>query len=93
MCARLEKVHNLTLSADLVSHGTDAVLAEVYDCQNRALAPAYSIVLLDALRVKIRYAESRLVRNRAVFVTLGVTPDVIVRLPYKSIFVTHRRPE
>ena len=32
-------------------------------------------VFLDALRVKIRDAESRQVKNKAVYVALGVTPE------------------
>ena len=35
----------------------------------------YPIVFLDALRVKIRDAESRQVKNKAVYVALGVTPE------------------
>jgi putative transposase len=35
----------------------------------------YPIVFLDALRVKIRDAESRQVKNKAVYVALGVNPD------------------
>lgn len=54
---------------------TDAVLEEVSDWQNRALEPVYPIVFLDALRVKIRDAESRQVKNKAVYVALGVTPE------------------
>jgi len=57
--AHLEEVYGLKVSADLVSRVTDAVLAEVSDWQNRALEPMYPIVFLDALRVKIRDAESR----------------------------------
>ena len=33
------------------------------------------IVFLDALRVKIRDAESRQVKNKAVYVALGVPPE------------------
>ena len=65
----------LKVSADLISHVTDAVLEEVSDWQNRALEPMYPIVFLDALRVKIRDAESRQVKNKAVYVALGVTPE------------------
>ena len=54
------------VSGDLISRVTDAVLAEVSDWQNRALEPMYPIVFLDALRVKMRDAESRLVKNKAV---------------------------
>ncbi|HCI08269.1 MAG TPA: IS256 family transposase [Sulfitobacter sp.] len=71
----LEKVYGLKVSADLISRVTDAVLEEVSDWQNRALEPMYPIVFLDALRVKIRDAESRQVKNRAVYVALGVTPE------------------
>ncbi len=51
---------------------TDVVLAEVSDWQNRALEPVYPIVFLDALRVKIRDAESRQAKSKAVYVVLGV---------------------
>jgi len=54
---------------------TDAVLEEVSDWQNRALEPMYPIVFRDALWVKIRGAESRQVKNRAVYMALGVTPE------------------
>jgi len=71
----LEEVYGLRVSADLISRVTDAVLEEVSDWQNRALEPVYPIVFLDALRVKIRDAESRQVKNKAVYVALVVTPD------------------
>jgi transposase-like protein len=71
----LEEVYGLRVSADLISRVTDAVLAEVSDWQNRALEPMYPIVFLDALRVKIRDAESRQVKNKAVYVALGVTSE------------------
>lgn len=73
--ADLEEVYGLKVSADLVSRVTDAVLEEVSDWQNRALEPIYPIVFLDALRVKIRDTESRQVKNKAVYVALGVTPE------------------
>jgi len=73
--ARLEEVYGLRVSADLISRVTDAVLEEVSDWQNRALEPVYPIVFLDALRVKIRDAKSRQVKNKAVYVALGVTPE------------------
>ncbi|MDG1334978.1 MAG: IS256 family transposase [Tateyamaria sp.] len=73
--AHLEEVYGLKVSADLVSRVTDAVLEEVSDWQNRALEPMYPIVFLDALRVKIRDAESRPVKNKAVYVALGVNSD------------------
>ena len=58
-----------------ISRVTDAVLAEVSDWQIRALEPMYPIVFLDALRIKIRDAESRQVKNKAVYEALGVTPE------------------
>ena len=67
--------YGLRVSADLISRVTDAVLEEVSDWQNRALEPVYPIVFLDALRVKIRDSESRQVKNKAVYVALGVTPE------------------
>ena len=70
-----EEVYGLRVSADLISRVTDAVLAEVSDWKNRALEPMYPIVFLDALWVKIRDAESRHVKNKAVYVALGVTPE------------------
>lgn len=77
--AHLEDVYGLKVSADLISRVTDAVLEEVSDWQNRALEPMYPIVFLDALRVKIRDAESRQVKNKAVYVALGVTQRVNAR--------------
>lgn len=73
--AHLEEVYGLKVSADLISRVTDAVLEEVSDWQNRALEPVYPVVFLDALRVKIRDAESRMVKNKAVYVALGVTTE------------------
>jgi putative transposase len=73
--AHLEDVYGLKVSADLISRVTDAVLEEVSDWQSRALEPVYPIVFLDALRVKIRDTESRQVRNKAVYVALGVNPE------------------
>ena len=35
----------------------------------------YPIVILDALRIKIRDADSRQVQNKAVYVALGVSRD------------------
>ena len=70
ICAHLEEVCGLKVSADLISRVTDAVLEEVSDWQNRALEPMYPVVFLDALRVKIRDAESRQVKNKAVYVAL-----------------------
>src|SRR5438128_1372584 len=51
----------------------ERVLKAVGEWQNRPLEPMYPIVFFDALRVKIR--EEGLVRNKAVYIALGVQPD------------------
>ena len=52
---------------------TDAVLDEVSAWQGRPLEPVYPLVIFDALRVKIR--DEGLVRNKAMYVALGVRAD------------------
>ena len=73
--AHLEDLYGLKVSPDLISRVTDAVLDEVREWQTRALDRMYPIVIFDALRVKIRDADSRTVKNKAVYVALGVTRD------------------
>jgi transposase-like protein len=73
--AHLEEVYGLKVSPDLISRVTDAVLDEVREWQSRALDRMYPIVIFDALRVKIRDADSRMVKNKAVYVALGVSRD------------------
>jgi len=62
-----------------LSAATDAVLGGSIRMADAALEPMLSIVFLDALRVKIRDAESRSVQEQAVYVALGVTPRANVR--------------
>ena len=69
----LRELYGLEVSPDLVSAVTDAVLDEVAEWQNRPLEALYPLVFLDAIRVKVR-DEGR-VRNKAVYVALGVRPD------------------
>jgi transposase-like protein len=73
--AHLEDVYGPKVSPDLISRVTDAVLDEVREWQSRALDRMYPIVIFDALRVKIRDANSRTVKNKAVYVALGVSRD------------------
>ena len=73
--AHLEDVYGLKVSSDLISRVTDAVLDEVREWQNRALERMYPIVIFDALRVKIRDADSRMVKNKVVYVALGISRD------------------
>lgn len=60
-------LYGLKVSPDLISRVTDAVLDEVREWQGRALDRMYPIVIFDALRVKIRDADSRTVKNKAVY--------------------------
>ena len=69
----LLEIYGLDVSPDLVSTITDAVLETVAEWQNRPLEPMYPLVFFDALRVKIR--DEGLVRNKAVYIALGVMPD------------------
>ncbi len=73
--AHLEELYGLRVSPDLISRVTDAVLGEVREWQHRALDRMYPIVIFDALRVKIRDADSRMVKNKAVYIALGVTRE------------------
>jgi hypothetical protein len=61
------------VSPEFISSVTDAVMAEVGAWQARPLEPMYPVVFFDALRVKIR--EDAVVRNRAIYLALGVLPD------------------
>ena len=69
----LRELYGIDISPDLVSAVTDAVLDEVAEWQNRPLEALYPLVFLDALRVKVR--DEGTVRNKAVYVALGVRPD------------------
>ena len=65
--------YGVDVSPDLISSVTDAVMAEVGAWQTRPLEPMYPVVFFDALRVKIR--EDAVVRNKAIYLALGVLPD------------------
>jgi putative transposase len=69
----LEELYGIDVSPDLISAVTDAVLDEVAEWQNRPLDASYPLVFFDALRVKIR--DEGFVRNKAVYIALGVMPD------------------
>jgi putative transposase len=69
----LEEIYGLEVSPDLISTVTDAVLETVGEWQNRPLEPRYPVLFLDALRVKIR--DEGLVRNKAIYIALGVRSD------------------
>jgi len=61
------------VSPEFISLVTDAVMAEVTAWQSRPLEPMYPVVFFDALRVKIK--EDAVVRNKAIYLALGVQPD------------------
>jgi putative transposase len=69
----LLELYGLEVSPDLISTVTDAVLETVAEWQNRPLEASYPLVFFDALRVKIR--DEGLVRNKAVYIALGITPE------------------
>ena len=66
----IEELYGVTVSAELISKVTDAVLEEVREWQSRPLEEVYAIVYFDAVRVKIR--DEGLVRNKAVYLAIGV---------------------
>jgi transposase-like protein len=61
------------VSPEFISSVTDAVMSEVTAWQTRPLEPLYPVIFFDALRVKIR--EDAVVRNKAIYLALGVLPD------------------
>jgi len=69
----LRELYGIDVSPDLISVVTDAVLEQVAEWQNRPLDALYALVFFDALRVKIR--DEGTVRNKAVYLALGVRPD------------------
>lgn len=69
----LAEQYGVDVSPEFISAVTDAVMAEVTAWQARPLEPMYPVVFFDALRVKIR--EDAVVRNKAIYLALGVLPD------------------
>jgi len=69
----LEEMYGVLVSPDLISQVTDAVMEEVREWQNRPLERLYPVVFFDALRIKIR--DEGAVKNKAVYLALGVLPD------------------
>ncbi len=69
----LAEQYGTDVSPEFISSVTDAVMAEVTAWQSRPLEAMYPVVFFDALRVKIR--EDAVVRNKAIYLALGVLPD------------------
>ncbi|MEO7774187.1 MAG: IS256 family transposase [Steroidobacteraceae bacterium] len=69
----LRELYGIEASPQLIFTVTDAVLEEVSRWQSRPLDALYAIVFFDAIRVKMR--DEGTVRNKAVYLAIGVTPD------------------
>ena len=69
----LREQYDTDVSPEFISSVTDAVMAEVTAWQARPLEPMYPVVFFDCLRVKIR--EDAVVRNKAIYLALGILPD------------------
>ena len=69
----LAEIYGTEVSPEFISQVTDEVTAEITAWQSRPLEPMYPVIFFDALRVKIR--DDAVVRNKAVYLALGVLPD------------------
>ncbi|WP_175917396.1 IS256 family transposase [Burkholderia pyrrocinia] len=69
----LLEMNGIEVSLDFISTVTDAVIDEVREWQQRPLEPIYPVVFFDALRVRIR--DESVVRNKAIYLALGVRRD------------------
>jgi len=67
--AHLEELYGISVSADLISRVTDAVIDEVKAWQSRPLDQIYPVIFFDALFVKVR--DEGTVRNKAVYLAIG----------------------
>jgi putative transposase len=71
--AFLSEMYATDVSPEFISSVTDAVSAEIAAWQARPLERVYPVIFFDALRVKIR--DEGTVRNKAVYLALGVLRD------------------
>jgi putative transposase len=71
--AFLAEMYATEVSPDFISTVTDAVSTEIAAWQTRPLERVYPVIFFDALRVKIR--DEGTVRNKAVYLALGVLRD------------------
>jgi putative transposase len=69
----IEEIYHVEVSAGLISRVTDEVLDEVRTWQNRQLDEVYPFMYLDAIQFKVR--DSGHVRNKAIYLAIGVTMD------------------
>ena len=69
----LEDLDGVEASPSLISRITDTVMDAVKEWQARPLDACYPLIFFDAIRVKIR--DEGFVRNKAVYIALGIQPD------------------
>lgn len=69
----LRELYGIEASPQLISTVTEAVLEEVGRWQSRPLDGLYALVFFDALRVRMR--DEGTVRNKAVYLAIGVSAD------------------
>jgi putative transposase len=69
----LAEIYGTEVSPEFISQVTEEVTAEITAWQSRPLEPMYPVIFFDALRVKVR--DDAVVRNKAVYLALGVLPD------------------
>jgi putative transposase len=69
----LEEIYHVEVSPALISSVTDAVIDEVTTWQGRQLSEVYPIMYLDAIQFKVK--ESGHIRNKAVYLAIGVGLD------------------
>ncbi len=69
----LQELYEVSVSPDVISEVSDAVIEAVRAWQNRALERLYPVIFFAALRVKIR--DEGVVKNQAVYWALGISPD------------------
>ncbi len=69
----LAELYGLEVSPGLISTITGEAMDEVLEWQNRPLEPMCPLVFFDALRVRMR--DEGTVKNKAVYLALGVQPD------------------
>ena len=69
----LEDIYGVDASPALISRITDTVMDAVKEWQARPLEACYPLIFFDAIRVKIR--DEGFVRNKAVYIALGILAD------------------
>jgi putative transposase len=73
IAAHLAEIYGVTVSRELISKVTDAVMDDVREWAKRPLEDIYPVVFLDCMVLKIR--DGGMVQRRALYLALGVTLD------------------